>query len=273
MTDTGAARVGALMRKEAAELRAAPGVLLTPLVMLLTAVALPFGIIVGVPAWSGEALGSADDLVDLARELAPAVPALAHLPADAAVQAFVLQQFLPLLILVPVIGAMTLVTTSVVGEKQARSLEPLLATPLTTAELLAAKTGAALLVSLALLATGFLTLLAGAAALTGPGVAGTLLSARSLALVAALAPATAAVALVLGVIVSSRAGDARSAQQFGAVVALPVVGLFIGQLDGTLLLSTGGLVAVTAGLWLVVALLAWVAVRVFDRERILTRWT
>ncbi len=273
MSDWPFPRVRALLAKEAAELRAAPGVLLAPLLMLLAAVALPFGIVVGVPAWSGEPLGAADDLVDLARELAPVVSGLAHLPADAAVQALVLQQFLPLLVLVPVIGAMTLVTTSIVGEKQARSLEPLLATPITTAELLAAKTGAALLVSLALLAAGFATFLGAAAACTEPGVTGTLLTARSLTLVAGLAPATAAVTLVLGVIVSSRAGDARSAQQFGAVVALPVVGLFVFQLDGTLLLSTGGLLTVTALLWLLVALLAWIAVRVFDRERILTRWS
>ncbi len=197
-------RVRALMAKETAELRAAPGVLVTPLLMLLTAVALPFVIVVGVPAWTGEALGGADDLVELARELAPLVPAVTALTADGAVQAFVLQQFLPLLVLVPVIGAMTLVTTSVVGEKQARSLEPLLATPITTGELLAAKTGVALLVSLALLAAGFAVLLGAAAAFAEPGVAATLLTPRPLALVGALAPAVAAVALVLGVMASSR---------------------------------------------------------------------
>lgn len=266
-------RVRALMVKETAELRAAPGVLVTPLLMLLTAVALPFVIVVGVPAWTGEALGGADDLVELARELAPLVPAVTALTADGAVQAFVLQQFLPLLVLVPVIGAMTLVTTSVVGEKQARSLEPLLATPITTAELLAAKTGVALLVSLALLSAGFAVLLGAAAAFAEPGVAATLLTPRPLALVGALAPAVAAVALVLGVMASSRTRDARTAQQFGGLVVLPIMALFVGQLGGHLLLSTGWILTAAALLWLLSVLLAAVGVRVFDREHILTRWT
>lgn len=266
-------RVRALMAKEAAELRAASAVLVTPLVMLLTAVAMPLGIAVGAPAWSGEPLAAADDLVALARDLAPLAPALAHLPAEAAVQALILHQFLPLLVLVPVIGAMTLVTTSVVGEKQARTLEPLLATPITTAELLAAKTGVALLVALTLLAAGYTALVGAAATLTQPGVVGSLFGARPLALVGGLAPAVAALALVLGVIASSRAQDARTAQQVGAIAVLPVVALFVGQVAGRLVLSTGRLLALAALVWLLTSLLAWLGVRIFDREHILTRWT
>lgn len=37
--------------------------------------------------------------------------------------------------------------------------------------------------------------------------------------------------------------------------------------------TTGGLLAGSAVLWLLVAFLTWIAVRVFDRERILTHWT
>ncbi len=273
MPETPLPRVRAFMAKEAAELRAAPGVLVTPLLMLVAAVALPFLVVVGVPAWTGEALGGADDLVALAQELAPIVSRASDLTPDGAVQALVLQQFLPLLVLVPVIGAMTLVTTSIVGEMQARSLEPLLATPITTAELLAAKTGVALLVSLALLAAGFAALLTAAAMLAEPGVTATLLTARPLALVVVLAPAVAAVALVLGVIASSRTRDARTAQQFSGVVVLPVMALFVGQLGGHLLLSTGHILAAAALLWLLAVLLAAVGVRVFDREHILTRWS
>ena len=44
-----------------------------------------------------------------------------------------------LLVLTPVAGAMSVAAYSVIGEKQARTLEPLLATPITTFELLAAK--------------------------------------------------------------------------------------------------------------------------------------
>lgn len=273
MTSGASRRMRALMAKETAELRASPLVLMTPLLMLLTAVAMPLVLAVGVPAWSGEALGDAGDLVAMARQLAPVAPDLATLAPEAAVQALILLQFLPLLVLVPVLGAMTLVTTSVVGEKQARSLEPLLATPVTTAELLAGKTAVALLVSVGMLTAGYAALVLAAAVVAQPGVAATLVTARAAALVAGVAPAIAAITLVLGVMASSRAKDARTAQQFGAIVVLPIVVLFVGQLSGGLLLDTTTLLAASAVLWLTAAGLGALAVLVFDREHILTKWT
>jgi ABC-2 type transport system permease protein len=189
------------------------------------------------------------------------------------VQAFLLHQFLPLLLLVPATGAMSLVTTSVVGEKQARSLEALLATPLTTTELLAAKIGIAFAVSIALLVLGYGLMTALAAVLTSPGVAATLLTSRPVALVTGLGPALSAITLVLGVTASARASDARGAQQFGVVVVLPVVGLFVAQIGGWMLLRTSDILILSASAWALALVLLWLAVRIFDREHILTKWS
>lgn len=265
------ARITALVAKEFSELAATRGVLLGPVAMLVTAVLMPVVIAAGIPAWSGEPLDAAQDVVRLARQVTPPGP---HDLSDAAlVQVLLFQQFLPLLALVPVVGAMTLVTTSVIGEKQARTLEPLLATPLTTAELLIAKTGTAYLVALAALMVGA-ALLAGLAAATAlPGVAAALVNRRTLALIAGVAPAAALVALTLGAIVSTRARDARSAQQAGVIVVLPLVAVLVAQLNGQVTLGAGHLLAATVALLAVAAALGYVAVRAFDRERILTRWT
>ena len=129
-------------------------------------------------------------------------------------QAFLIGQFLPLLVLVPVLGAMALVTTSIVDELHGRSLEPLLATPITTLELLVAKAGSAFIVSLVLLAAGCLLMALVTAALASPGVLAALVTPRAIAILGGLAPAAAAAALMLGVVASSRAKDARTAQQF-----------------------------------------------------------
>ena len=271
MTGVSFARIRALAGKEAAELRASKGVLVGPVAMLVTAVFMPLALAVGVPAWSGEPLDDAADLVRLAQQFQ--VPGAAGLTEAALVQALMIHQFLPLMALVPVVGAMTLVTTAIVGEKQARTLEPLLATPLTTAELLAAKTGTALVLALALLAAGVVLLVAGTALTAAPGVAGTLVTGRVLALVGGVAPAASLVALTLGAIVSSRAKDARAAQQAGVVVVLPLVGGFVAQLNGQAAFSTADLLLATTALLAVAAGLGWVAVRLFDRERILTEWT
>ena len=66
-------------------------------------------------------------------------PATRRLDPEGAIQAMIFQQFLILLVLTPVAGAMSVAAYAVVGEKQARTLEPLLATPITTFELLVAK--------------------------------------------------------------------------------------------------------------------------------------
>jgi ABC-type Na+ efflux pump permease subunit len=269
MIDRSRQRVQAVFAKEMAELRAAPGVLVGPAVMLATAVAVPFVVAVGLPRWTGEALSDAEDLVALAREsLAVGGPA----DAEAAVQALLLSQFLPLLVLVPVVGAMALVTTSVVEELQRRALEPLLATPLTTAELIVGKAASAFAVALALLAAGGAAYVAVALGVARPGVLAALLTPRTAALLGGLAPAAAAAALMLGVVVSSRAKDARSAQQFSVVIVLPLLALFVSRIDA------GGasprvLLLWTAGLWLTATGFAAAGVRIFDRERILTRWT
>jgi ABC-2 type transport system permease protein len=266
-----AARILALAGKEVADLGASTGVLLGPLAMLLTAVLMPMALAVGVPAWSGEPLDDTADLVRLAHQFQ--VPGAGGLTDAALVQALLLHQFLPLMALVPVVSAMTLVTTAIVGEKQARTLEPLLATPLTTAELLLAKTGTALSLALTLLAMGCALLVAVTVVTAEPGVAATFVSGRVLALLAGVAPAASLVALTLGAIVSSRAKDARAAQQAGVVVVLPLVGGFVAQLNSQAAYATADLLFATFGLLVVAAALGVVAVHVFDRERILTEWT
>ena len=271
MTTLSTSRIRALVAKEVAELSAARGVLVGPLAMLAAAVLMPIAIAVGIPAWSGEPLDAAADVVRLARQLQP--PGPQGLTDAALVQVLLFHQFLPLLALVPVVGAMTLVTTSIIGEKQARTLEPLLATPLTTAELLVAKTGTAFGVALASLLAGCALFLGLVAATALPGVMAALVTARALALLAGVAPAAALVALTLGAIVSTRARDARSAQQAGVVVVLPLVAAFVAQLNGQVILDTGDLLIAAAALLGIATALAWVAVRAFDRERILTRWT
>jgi len=65
------------------------------------------------------------------------------LSATACSQYFLISQFLILFLLMPVIIPVTIASYSIVGEKTTRTLEPLLATPITTLELLTGKALAA----------------------------------------------------------------------------------------------------------------------------------
>jgi ABC-2 type transport system permease protein len=262
-------RVWALGAKELAELRRSPAAWLPPLLTSTIPLAIPLVIAVGVPALTGEALADSREFADAATG---AWPGLTALGPEGAIQAWLFSQFVVLLLLSPIGGSMTLAAFSVIGEKQARTLEPLLATPITTAELLAAKTLGALLPAMALSALGFLTYVGLIAALAEPGVAAAVAGPRSLTLVFVLGPLAGLAALLLAVTASSRVNDARSAQQVGVLVILPVVGLFIVQLRGDLALTTSAVLAVAAVLALVDLALLALAVSVFQRESILTRW-
>jgi ABC-2 type transport system permease protein len=199
-------------------------------------------------------------------------PAARDLDLEGAIQAWIFQTFLALMLLTPVAGAMSIAAYSVVGEKQARTLEPLLATPITTFELLAAKALGALLPAVALTLAYFSVYVIAVALVARPGVFWILLSARSLAVVFVLGPLAGLAALQLAVCASSRANDARSAQQIGVVIIIPVAGLLLGQVLGALLLTPWVIGLIAAALVALNAALMWVAIRLFDRESILTRW-
>ena len=111
-----------------------------------------------------------------------------------------------------------------------------------------------------------------AAILARPGVAWVLLGPRTSGLVFVLGPLAALAALQMAVCVSSRVNDARTAQQIGVFVILPIAGLLVGQLAGAVQLTVGLIAWITLGLVVINAILMRVAIRLFDRDTILTRW-
>ena len=264
-------RVLALLEKEFIDLRYHPGLFMPPLFTAVIAIALPFFVAIVVPAMTGERLSDSSDFA-LAVEMFRSQPITVGLDPEGAVQAWVFQQFLPLLVVAPVAASMSVAAHAVIGEKQARTLEPLLATPITTFEFLVAKVLGALLPSLALTVGCFVVYTLAIALLANPGVFWILLVPRSLGLFFMVGPLAALASLQLAVCVSSRVNDARSAQQIGALVILPLAGALVAQLTGALTLTMPLIVAVAVLLAAANAVLMVIAIRLFDRESILTRW-
>lgn len=172
----------------------------------------------------------------------------------------------------PIVAAMSLATHSVIGEKQAKALEPILATPISTMELLAAKVATPFLFAL-ILSWSAAALYAGGTIIFGePGVWSAIVSPRFLLLFGVLGPLVELASLLLSVIVSSRSADPRSAQQITALLILPVTALFVAQLMGVFVIGGGVLILGSLACVLLNAILLWVGVQVFQRESILTRW-
>jgi ABC-2 type transport system permease protein len=264
-------RVLALLGKETLDLRQNPAVFLAAALTGFFSLLIPFFVAIIVPYVSGERLSDSSDF-DIAIEMYRNQPGSRQLDPEGAIQAWIFQTFLIFMTITPIAGAMSVAAYSVVGEKQARTLEPILATPITTLELLIAKVLGALLPALVLTIGFFAIYVVGVAVTARPGVFRILLAPRSLAIVFVLAPLASLAALQLAVCVSSRVNDARSAQQIGALVILPIVGLMVAQLLGTLQLTLDVTAAIALGLVALNAGLLWLAAVLFDRESILTRW-
>jgi ABC-2 type transport system permease protein len=266
-------RVTTLMGKELREFRASPVQLVPVVLLIVVCTVLPFLIVLVLPWATGQALTSDKTLQQVLALARGRTPGLAALPPDTAAQVFLFQQFLLLYLIAPIVGAVSLAAYTVVGEKQGRTLEPLLTTPMSTAEILIAKVLASFLPSLAIEAVGLCLYFASIAVLTSPSVMWSLISARSLLLVGVLGPFASLAALQATIAVSSRVNDPRSAQQVAVLLILPLIGMVVGQIAGAFFLTTAMLLLVCLGM-----IAAWVAlillsVALFQRETILTRWT
>ena len=226
---------------------------------------------IAIPYITGERLSSSSDF-RVALEMYRDQPATRRLDPEGAIQAMIFQQFLILLVLTPVAGAMSVAAYAVIGEKQARTLEPLLATPITTFELLVAKVLGALVPGIALVIICFALYLGGVALFAHPGVYRTLFFPRALLTIFLLGPLASLAALQLAVCVSSRVNDARSAQQIGALIILPISVLLVAEFTNDVQLTSRVVLLISAFLAALNAGLMVIGIRLFDRESILTRW-
>jgi len=264
-------RIAALLDKELADLRGNPAVFVPAIITGIISIVMPFVVAIVVPYISGERLSDSSDF-RIAAEMYRSQPASRNLDPEGAIQAMIFQQFLILLVLTPVAGAMSVAAYAVVGEKQARTLEPLLATPITTFELLAAKVLGALVPGVVLVALCFTLYVAGVIAFAHPGVYRTLFFPRALLTMFLLGPLAALAALQMAVCVSSRVNDARSAQQIGALIILPISILLVAQFTNNVDLTSRVILLISGGLALLNLVLMAIAINLFDRESILTRW-
>jgi ABC-2 type transport system permease protein len=268
----GGQRISALAEKDARELVRNPGAILPPLAMVIGSLFPAFLVAIGAPMIAGRTLEESGDFVEESAQAIALLPELAGLAGNALVQAFLFHQFALLLLLVPIVAATSLATHAVIGEKQAKALEPILATPISTIELLIAKTLTPFVFALALtwLAVGLY--LVGIVAMADPDVWRAMVGSRMVILFGLLAPLVEFATLQVSVIVSSRAHDPRSAQQLTSLLILPITAVFIAQLMGAFIVGTGALLLGSLGIALMNGLLLWLGVRVFQRETILTRW-
>jgi ABC-2 type transport system permease protein len=187
-------------------------------------------------------------------------------------QVYMLNLFTLMFMILPVMIPVTIAAYSIVGEKSTRSLEPLLATPITTTELILGKGIAAVLPAVLVTWLSFGIYLFAARLMSNAAVFARVVDPMWLLAVFLVGPLLAVLSVCAAMMISSRVTDPRTAEQLAGAVVLPIILLIMGQSFGLFLLSSE-LVLVTAVVLLFLdAGLISLTIRLFERETILTRW-
>lgn len=260
-------KVLTIIRKEWAEVFKNRMVLFTVAFLPLIMTVIPLGILF---AMRGEA-----EFSELTTELPESFTAYcpSGMSGGECFQVFMVSQFMFMFMILPLAIPATIAAYSIVGEKTTRSLEPLLATPITTVELLSGKSLAAVIPAVGATYAAFGLFVLGSWLLVHSRLfLMAVLEARWLLAIFILSPLMAFLAVLVSVMVSSRVNDPRVAEQLSMVVILPVLGFFFAQIAGLIVLSSQ-LVWVGILIFCILdVILLYFAERLFQRETILTRW-
>ena len=262
------------LSREWADMRRNSRVLPLFLIMPLIAVALPVALALMAPGMVREAeLRQDPATLALLRTLAR-LPDFAGLTPGEGLARYLLRATAGMFLLMPVAIASTAAAFSIVGEKQQRTLEPILATPITDRQLLLGKLIASVV------PTVLTTWAAGAAAILLVDV---VFASRGLALplpdrfwslaLLVLAPALAAAVGLVTMRLSARSSDPQATVQTTALAILPVFLFFVAVFGKLLTFYFPALLIASALVLLLDAALFRMNVVRFRREEILTTWT
>lgn len=265
-------RLGNILRKEwTVMLSSLNNVLfVTLLPLLIVGQALLF--IWLISRFGGEDLLGSSILQTALEKLREVLPALVQLPLAEQFQVFLLQQFNFYLLLIPTMITISFATFSIVEEKQARSLEPLLATPVRTWELLLGKALSGAIPAILITWACAAAFLLGVVSLGWSPLLDLVLTPSWFITLFLLTPAVAVLSFLLGVVGSSRASDPKSAQNITLLVVLPVLALIGVQVTGIVWFTPFLTLVLVLGIGVIDLLMLRVAVHLFQRETIVVRW-
>ena len=188
-----------------------------------------------------------------------------------AIFGLVLNNIMPaFFLLIPIMASSVMATSSFVGEKEKRTLETLLYSPLSLRQLFRAKILAGFSVGMIVSCISFAAMLlvleleafflTGALIMPGTGW---------LAVMLLVSPAISLIAIAVTVRGSAKAQTVEEAQQRAVFLVFPIIALLIGQFTGVILINSGLLWGLGAGLAALDVLLMRGAAGNFSYEKLL----
>jgi len=261
-------KIQTIIRKEWAQVFKNRLVLFSVAFMPLLFTAIPLVMLFSMREGSGDSQGLTNDLPSQFSQFCQE-----GLTPIECFQIYTINQFMLLFMMTPLIIPVNIAAYSVVGEKTTHSLEPLLATPITTMELLIGKNLAAAIPAIIATWIYFMIYVVGAWLIVrSPHVVAALLDPMWWIAVVVTGPLLAILSVNFALIVSSRVNEPRVAEQLSAVVILPLLALFIGQVAGVFLVNRSLVLLFSLVVLILDVILVNLAGRLFQRETILTQW-
>lgn len=171
---------------------------------------------------------------------------------------------------IPALVPAALASYSVVGERLQGTLEPLLSTPVRREELLLGKALAAFAPAVAVAYAVFAFFVAIVEIFAKPGVAPAIIQGPDLLAQLIFTPLLATWSIWVGIAVSARASDPRTAGQLGILFSLPAVVVTSLFAFDVIPVSLPAALGAGAGLLVLIRLGARFTAALFDRERLIT---
>lgn len=177
--------------------------------------------------------------------------------------------FAPLFLMVPVMVSSISAASAFVGEKEKKTLETLLFSPMTEMELFVGKMLSSFVLAVGASWAGFVLFVVEFITLGAPLFGHAMWPAPHWwAIVLALVPALSLLMVFLNVLVSAKVKGIQEAQQVSVLVILPLLFLVYGQLGGVVFLGTPMLLICAAVVFIVDIVLTRLAVQTFNRDKL-----
>jgi ABC-type Na+ efflux pump permease subunit len=183
--------------------------------------------------------------------------------------------FAPIFLVIPIMASSIIASDSFAGEKERRTVEALLATPLSDSEMLLGKMIVSLVPAVVVTIAAFLVYSAVIDQFTVGLFGGVLLFPNDiwLMLIFALVPTLAFANIALTVLISARAKGVREAQQISALFLVPLIGMVVGQVSGVMLLDPWLVMVMACGVGAIDVVIFVASIKAFGRDHMLARLT
>ncbi|MGV2965059.1 ABC transporter permease subunit [Paenibacillus sp. FSL L8-0435] len=249
--------IRALVRKDIRSVTASVQLWLPMLIVpLIIGIIMPSALLWAASRMELRSLGNISFLLESLDALTQSgqIPQLASMPTDnhRIVYYLAMYMFAPLFLIIPVMASSILTANSFAGEKERKTLEGLLFTPISMSTLFKGKVLATLIPSILLSWVTFLIYGIIANILMYP-MFGTLMfpNLNWIILVVWVVPACSLMVILLNVLISAKVRGFQEAYQLGGLIVLPLIALVAGQASGMLLIGPWMLLMIGAVLMLI----------------------